>query len=175
MGWFNAGVQALADETILSGKVPPFIIVATDNLLSDPLANTVYLDVMPAVEKKYRVLSDLQYRSVAGGSLGGIRAYQLALNNPNTFATVALFGSGIVSGEEERVKDWLAEMDEPMRFFFNTGYEDPLMLEQAEQFVVILDEAGVSSTAVYTTGDHSYQYWITNMASYWEWVAEDWE
>ena len=176
MAWFTAGVQALADETILSGEMPPFLIVAADNAAAEPLAESVYQDVLPYVEEHYRALAEPKYRSVAGGSLGGIRAYRLALNYPGTFASAGIFGSGLVPGEAAQLQSWLEAMpaEQQPRFFFNCGWEDPLMLDQAEEMIEILDEAGIESTTVFSTGGHNYGYWISNMAEYWRWVAEDW-
>jgi enterochelin esterase family protein len=176
MAWFTAGVKELADETILSGEMPPFVIIAADNAAAEPMAETIYQDVLPYVESHYRVLADAQYRSVAGGSLGGIRAYRLALNNPGTFASVGIFGSGLIPGEEAQVQSWIDAIpaEQRPRFFFNCGREDPLMLAQAEAMIALLDETAVETTTVFTTGGHNYGYWVSNMTMYWQWVAEDW-
>lgn len=177
MAWLTAGVKELADETILSGEMPPFVMIAADNAAAEPFAESLYQDVLPYVESHYRVLAEAQYRAVAGGSLGGIRAYRLALNHPGTFASVGLFGSGLVPGEAAQVQSWLDATpdDQRPRFFFNCGWEDPLMLAQAEALIEVLDAAAVESTTVFSTGGHNYGYWVSNMAEYWEWMAEDWQ
>ena len=40
--WFNAGVREIADAMILSGKIAPFIIIATEEISSDSLAEIIY-------------------------------------------------------------------------------------------------------------------------------------
>jgi enterochelin esterase-like enzyme len=175
-GWFTAGLAALADETILSGQVPPFLIIATGNNDVDLLGEVVHTDLLPYIEANYRVLAERPYRAVAGGSLGGSRAYRLALNNPQTFASAAVFGNGLVPGDETQLLEWIESLtaEERPRFFFNTGLQDPYMLALAEEMIDILDETGLESTSIFTTGGHDYGYWISNMPAYWRWAAEDW-
>ena len=50
------------------------IVVATENIDNDPLAETIYNELMPLVEIQYSTMNDRQYRAVPGGSLGGVAA-----------------------------------------------------------------------------------------------------
>ena len=106
-GWFDAGLADLADEMILGNEIPPFVLIATGNNDTDLYGEVVYIDLLPYVENHYRVLADRPYRAVAGGSLGGSRAYRLALNNPETFASAGVFGNGLVPGEEAHMAEWI--------------------------------------------------------------------
>jgi enterochelin esterase-like enzyme len=38
------------------------------------MAETIYNELMPVVERQYPILDDRRYRAAAGGSLGGIAA-----------------------------------------------------------------------------------------------------
>jgi enterochelin esterase-like enzyme len=175
-GWFTAGLAELADEMMLGGEIPPFLIIVTGNNDVDLLGEVVHQDLLPYIEANYRVLAERSYRSVSGGSLGGSRAYRLALNNPETFASAGVFGNGLVPGDEAQLTAWIDSIaaDERPRFFFNTGLQDPYMLALAEEMIDILDETGVESTAIFTTGGHNLGYWLSNMPAYWRWAAEDW-
>jgi hypothetical protein len=48
------------------------------------------------------------------------------------------------------------------------------MLERAEVMVSYLDAAGLSSTTIFSEGEHNYGYWVSNFPAYLEWLAEDW-
>jgi enterochelin esterase-like enzyme len=165
------------DELILSGEVPPFLIVSTESTSSDPQGQIIVEELLPYVESEYRVWAERPYRAVAGASLGGIGAYRIVFQHPDLFATAGLFGSGLVSGEEAQLRSWLAAMPpaEQPRVFFNTGEQDPLMLTQAKAMIAILDEAGVPSTTLFSSGDHSFAYWIPNLPTYFKWMAEAWK
>ncbi|HBY06596.1 MAG TPA: hypothetical protein DEH22_01935, partial [Chloroflexi bacterium] len=121
-------------------------------------------------------LADRQHRAVAGASLGGSAAYRLAFQQADTFASAGMFGSGLVNGDEERVIDWLKGVSgaNKTRAFFNSGAQDPLMVERAQAMAEILDRAGVSYELIVDAGDHSYAYWGTHLGEYFRWAAQDW-
>lgn len=174
-GWFNAGVADLADDLILSGEIPPFILVGLDNTDNDMQGENFLLRVLPYVEANYRVIVDRQRRAVAGASQGGAPAYRLALQNPELFGSAALFGSGAIVGEEDQIETWLDTIApwQP-RIFFNTGFDDPYMLERAQALVGMLKKNGFKYQAVFTDGDHSYAYWVDNFDEYLTWLAAGW-
>ena len=54
-------------------------------------------DVIPLVEKHYRVLANRENRAVTGLSMGGGQAFTVGLKHLDTFAWVGQFSSGLVS------------------------------------------------------------------------------
>jgi S-formylglutathione hydrolase FrmB len=174
--WFNAGLADLADELILSRETSPFILVGLDNTDNDMQGENFLLRALPYIEANYRVNGDRQHRSLAGASQGGAPAYRLALQTPELFGSAALFGSGAIAGEEQQIQIWLDAIPSSRypRFFFNTGFGDPYMLERAQAFTTILDGWRVEYESVFTDGDHSYAYWVDNFDEYLAWLAAGW-
>jgi enterochelin esterase-like enzyme len=174
--WFAAGAAEVVDQLILNNEIPPFIIVTTENIDSDPQAETIYKELIPFVESHYPIAADRRYRAVAGGSLGGIAAYRLALQYPDTFASAGIFGAGAISGEEPQIRRWLSQMNDVnrTRVFMNSGEGDPFMLERARVMKSILDEAGVENELYVDEGGHHYTYWVPNFEMYLKWLAQDW-
>ncbi|RPJ23319.1 MAG: esterase family protein [Chloroflexi bacterium] len=174
--WFNPGLAEIVDGLILSGEIPPFIIVTTENTDSEPMADTIHNELIPIVESQYPILDDRRYRAVAGGSLGGIAAYRLAFQYPDQFASVGIFGAGAISGEEARINDWLAAMTDAnrTRVFMDTGDEDIFMLDRAQVMKAILDEAGIENQLHVGHGGHNYAYWVSNFEMYLKWMTKDW-
>lgn len=174
--WFAAGLPEEVDRLILAGEIPPLIIVTTENTDSDPLAETIYRELIPFVESRYPIADERRYRAVAGGSLGGIAAYRLAFQHPDTFSSAGLFGAGATSGEEAQIRLWLSEMNDAnrTRVFMNSGEGDPLMLERARAMKSILEEAGLENELYVDQGAHHYTYWVPNFERYLKWLAEGW-
>ena len=56
-------------------------------------------NVIPLVEKSYRVAKDANHRAIAGLSMGGNQALTIGLNNLSRFAYVAGFSSGGAGGK----------------------------------------------------------------------------
>jgi enterochelin esterase-like enzyme len=174
--WFAAGVAEVVDRLILRREIPPFLIVTTENIDFDPLAETIHQELIPSVEAQYPIAKDRRYRAVAGGSLGGIAAYRLAFQYPDTFASAGIFGAGAISGEETQIRSWLSQMNDANRprVFMNSGEADPFMLERARVMKSILDEAGVENQLYVDEGAHHYTYWVPNFEMYLKWMARNW-
>ena len=61
---------------------------------SEGFKNVLFNDIIPMVEKNYRVIADAQHRAYAGLSMGGMQAREITLANPEKFAYVGSFSSG---------------------------------------------------------------------------------
>jgi enterochelin esterase family protein len=57
-------------------------------------------DIIPMVEKNYRVIADTEHRAMAGLSMGGMQTHSITLANPTTFAYVGMFSGGTFNTEE---------------------------------------------------------------------------
>lgn len=57
-------------------------------------------DVIPMVEKNYRVIGDSQHRGMAGLSMGGMQTRGITLASPTTFAYVGMFSGGTFSVDD---------------------------------------------------------------------------
>ena len=57
-------------------------------------------DIIPMVEKNYRVIADTEHRAMAGLSMGGMQTHGITLNNPKTFAYVGIFSGGTIGADE---------------------------------------------------------------------------
>ncbi|NLV51890.1 MAG: esterase [Bacteroidales bacterium] len=57
-------------------------------------------DIIPMVEKNYRVIADTEHRAMAGLSMGGMQTRSITLANPTTFAYVGMFSGGTFNAEE---------------------------------------------------------------------------
>lgn len=174
--WLQAGLPEVVDRVILAGEIPPIILVTTENIETDPLADTIVNELVPHVESQYPIARDRRYRAVAGGSLGGIAAYRMAFRHPDIFSSAGIFGAGAISGEESQIREWLSQMNDAdrVRVFMNSGEQDPLMLERARVMEELLNEAGVENRLHVDEGRHQYADWVPNVELYLKWLATEW-
>lgn len=98
-GWVQFGeVLHIADKAINEGKATPMIIIMPDantgrrGYFNDPRGDWNYEDfffkeLVPFVEKKYRIKSDKRYRAIAGLSMGGGGSFVYALHHPEMFSS----------------------------------------------------------------------------------------
>jgi enterochelin esterase-like enzyme len=174
--WFNARAGDVADRMIVDNEVPPFIMVGLENVEGDLMASNFSENIFPYVEANYRILDGARYHAIGGGSMGGAPSYRMAFRFPGQFSSAALFGSGIILGEEERVRDWLKEIppDQMPRLFLNTGYQDDLLLPRAQELAAIVSEFGIEPYTIFSDGGHNYEYWVSNFREYLLWLASEW-
>jgi enterochelin esterase-like enzyme len=97
-GWVQFGeVQQIADKAILEGKSTAMIIVMPDaNTTRRGYFNSVkgdwkyedffFQELMPYVEKTYRIKSEKRYRAVSGLSMGGGGTLMYAMHHPELFS-----------------------------------------------------------------------------------------
>ena len=97
-GWVQFGeVLNITDKAIRDGIASPMIIVMPDantgrrGYFNDARGDWKYEDfffqeLMPHVEKTYRIKSEKRYRAVAGLSMGGGGSFMYALHRPDLFA-----------------------------------------------------------------------------------------
>ena len=120
-GWVQFGqVQHIADKTIDDGKAARMIIVMPDadtgkrGYFNDIEGNFNYEDfffneLIPHIEKTYRVRSERRYRAVAGLSMGGGGTIFYALHRPDLFAAAAPLSASTGSWTIEQLKSRLGE------------------------------------------------------------------
>src|SRR5690606_4344165 len=98
-GWIQFGeVLRIADRAILDGVATPMVIIMPDaNSGVRGYFNTIkgdwryedffFEELMPHVEKKYRIKGEKRFRAVAGLSMGGGGSFMYALHWPQLFSS----------------------------------------------------------------------------------------
>ena len=101
--WTSVGRAGfILDNLIAAKKAKPMIVVmpaghtrtAAGRTPPEEFTNDFVQDVMPYVEKNYRVLANRQNRAIAGLSMGGSQTLQIAIPHLDQFAYVACSAQG---------------------------------------------------------------------------------
>ncbi|MGE5498728.1 MAG: esterase [Syntrophothermus sp.] len=111
--WSQDGCAGTILENLIAGnKAVPMIIVMTNGMTdgswaggSTPeamtlLENELIGDVIPLIEKNFRVKEGSENRAIAGLSMGGGQAFVMGLHNQKKFAWIGEFSSGLLSAAE---------------------------------------------------------------------------
>jgi len=162
----------------LGGQVPAAAAQGMPGIGSgpDPFINDFQTDLMPYVEKNYRVLTDRQNRAIAGLSMGGNQTLNIAIPRLEKFAYVGVFSSGIISGArgtppaenvpfgEAWEKQNLAALDNAAAkrglnlFWFSTGKDDGL-IATTRNTVELLKKHGFKPVFIESEGAHTWLNW----------------
>ena len=105
--WIQFGnMLTLVDQSVVSGKFPAMIIVmpdGDDRLYmnkydgSYPYEDMFIQEMIPFIEKEYRIRSERQFRAISGLSMGGAGALKLAMTYPDLFVASASYSAAIRS------------------------------------------------------------------------------
>lgn len=171
--WSSYGQTAtIMDNLIATGKTKPMIVVmpnghttqaAARNILfasttpkaslmtelSLPYAlfpNSLLNDVIPFVEKTYRVIPDRKHRAIAGLSMGGALAAFTGLNNVDRFAWVASFSGALVLWPNAMVRTTLPPGSERHGLGAGQGLN---MIAVAEDFPLLDEEVNSQLRLLY--------------------------
>ena len=115
-GWVQFGeVQHIADKAIQEGKATAMIIVMPDaNTGKRGYFNDVnnewryedffFEELMPAVEKKYRIKAEKKFRAIAGLSMGGGGTFFYAMHRPELFSSACPLSASLRNATFEEFK-----------------------------------------------------------------------
>ncbi len=105
----KGGLQQIADRAIASGYIDPLIIIMPDAGMSyymnsvdgeSPYEDYFFQELVPYIERTYRVTSGKRYRSIAGFSMGGYGALLYAIHRPDLFNSCVALSPGIRTDEQ---------------------------------------------------------------------------
>ena len=88
-------------------------------------------DIIPMVEKEYRVIADAQHRALAGLSMGGMQTRRITIANPTTFAYVGQFSGGTISVEDVQGAAGFKQTNK-LVFMSSGSKENPRVMEAAD-------------------------------------------
>src|SRR6185295_11276452 len=108
--WTSAGrANFILDNLIAAKKAKPMIVVMTAGHTSqtqgnaggflsatDEFAKDFTSDVMPYIEKHYRVMTDRAHTAIAGLSMGGTQTLNIGIPHLDRFAYIGVFSSGLI-------------------------------------------------------------------------------
>ena len=123
---------------------------------SEGFKNVLFNDIIPMVEKNYRVIADPQHRAYAGLSMGGMQAREITLANPEKFAYVGSFSSGAWNVDQVKASEGFAK-NVKLLFMSGGGKENMGCVEAAKN---IKEQLGMNAVGYESPGTaHEWHTW----------------
>jgi enterochelin esterase family protein len=123
---------------------------------SEGFKNVLFNDIIPMVEKNYRVIADAKHRAYAGLSMGGMQAREITLANPDKFAYVGSFSSGAWNVDQVKNSDGFAKKVK-LLFMSGGGKENMGCVEAAKN---IKEQLGMNAVGYESPGTaHEWHTW----------------
>ena len=172
-GWTDVGkANFILDNLLAEKKALPMIIVMPwghaapygGSQSNNTATFQSYLigEVIPQVEKKYRVARGRENRAIVGLSMGGGHALQIGLSHLELFSAVGAFSSAVPGNFEGRFRSLLDDPDgtnkKLKQLWIGCGRQDPAF-ERNQKLSELLTAHKVRNTFHAAEGLHNFAVW----------------
>ena len=190
--WVSIGAaNVIADNLIADGKAKPMVIVmpfghaepsprvgrpatftARDN---GAFMRDLVDEILPLVQRAYRVSRRADDRAIAGFSMGGNQARQIGFSRLDMFRWIAVFSGGFSApgGEltaERLEQDFAGILDDPAttsaaQYSLSAadGADETRLVTQNKLFASVLASRGIRQTFLTIPGGHTWHVWRRNL------------
>jgi enterochelin esterase family protein len=170
-GWTTVGLtNRILDNLIADGKALPMLVVMPNGHAETGGNNTrafesdLLSDIIPLVEKNYRVKTGADNRAIVGLSMGGAQSFAIGMAHLDMFAYVCPFSMG--GGNANAVVTNLnpAEANSRLKLLWiGCGRQDSLF-SRSEQLCEQLKTKGIRHEWHPSEGAHSWPVWRKYLA-----------
>jgi enterochelin esterase-like enzyme len=187
-GWVMIGrANVILDNLIADRKAVPMIVVMPQghalqgpglgplvriagetSMFSDRFPRDLLDEVMPIVERNYRIRPDADHRAIAGLSMGGGQALSIGLSNLDRFHYVLGFSAAIGGqflNEQALLQQAVtnrAAINRLRLLWLSCGRQD-FLYEANRQFSEALKANSIKATYIETEGTHIWSVWRHNL------------
>ena len=123
-------------------------------------------DVIPFVEKRFRVLAAKDDRAIAGLSMGGGHTLAATNNNPGTFAYIGVFSSGPQAVDETFQKQLEAVKAGGVKFYWLGAGTTDMARDRTVTLSELVKKDGFPTTYREIPGRHYWFLWRDFLAHY---------
>jgi enterochelin esterase-like enzyme len=169
----------ILDNLIAEKRARPMVVVMLDGHAAvatgagGPQNNTVLFerdlleDVLPLVEKAYRLKSGAEHRGIVGLSMGGGQSLTIGLNHSDRFAWVGGFSASVPSRESVATAiDHADTTNGRLKLLWIACGKDDFLLRRNEDFIGLLKERNIRHAWRLTDGNHSWPVWRTYLGEF---------
>ncbi|MCB0645425.1 MAG: hypothetical protein KDC49_02095 [Saprospiraceae bacterium] len=190
--WVSRGrANYIIDNLIATGKAEPMIVVITNgdvNNVGAPLDKSAFVankdnsgigamaaglfekslvnDIVPYIERRYRVIADADHRAVTGFSMGGYQTQNITNANPGMFNYIGVMSMGLFSNvrpdgyeKEKHIAQLKAlQKSNPKVYWIGMGSDD-FLYKSGVELRKLYDELGFKYIYRENVGNHDWNSW----------------
>jgi len=187
--WTAVGrAHVILDNLLAHGKAKPMIVVMPlgygapeilapgspafrdANLMQrnmERFRQALLTEVIPQIEKAYRVSPDRRARAIAGLSMGAAESLFTGLNTLERFAWIGAFSSGGLSQDFDKTFPALdSKANAQLHLLWIACGTDDRFIGANRKFRESLKSKGIEHTDIETPGAHTWMVWRRNLAEF---------
>ena len=118
---------------------------------------SIVKDVIPYIEKQYRVTRNKDNRAIAGLSMGGGHTLAATNAHPETFSYIGVFSMGTRDDITDRLQ---AIKKAGLKYYYvGCGQADQICVEGSKNLDALLTKVGINHTFTFNAGGHTWANW----------------
>lgn len=188
--WTSLGrANYILDNLIAQGKAKPMIVVMTNgNAFQTSSLRTaanapvitretfmkyaglfeasLVKDVIPYIEKNYRVKASKESRAVAGLSMGGMHTITASIEYPEVFGYIGVFSSGIFQPSPDQEAKFMALKKAGTNKYWVACGKDDFVMESNKRLLDMLNKTGIKHEYFENAGGHTWANWRTYLSMF---------
>lgn len=189
--WISRGrANYILDNLIASGEVEPMIVVMPNGSVGQQAApndrssnNTTVSgnfeislinDIIPFIEKNYRVETDANNRALAGLSMGGLHVMNTFMAEPEMFAYINVMSSGWFIDNKEMYENGdkrLAEIAPTLNknvifLLFTQGGPEDIAYNNGAEMLKVFEKNNIEFEFSERSGGHSWNVWRKDLKDF---------
>ncbi|HEY1262666.1 MAG TPA: alpha/beta hydrolase-fold protein [Terriglobales bacterium] len=187
--WTTVGrANVILDNLIAEGKAKPMLLVmplgyGTPEIVSkgfgsldheklrqpnyDKFREALLTEVIPQIEKQYRVSKDRTARAIAGLSMGGTESLLTGLNTLDRFAWVGAFSSGGLPEDfEQKFPQLDSKANQQLKLLWVACGTDDSLITINRKFRDWLKSKNIEHVDIETPGAHTWMVWRRNLSAF---------
>lgn len=198
--WTSRGrANYILDNLIADGKAKPMIVVMPNGSIGQdaapnerakalkPMAGldmasmnsgqfekSLTSDIIPFVEKNYRVITDANHRALAGLSMGGLHVTNIFMANPEMFAYINVMSSGwFIQNKDmyekggKRLAEVAPVLKKTVKYLrFTQGGPEDIAYKNGMEMLKVFDKNGIKYEFSETSGGHSWNVWRKDLFNF---------
>jgi enterochelin esterase-like enzyme len=165
-GWTVVGrANLIADNLLASGAAKPMLIVMPNGSYprgeghENDFETDLLQQIVPLVEKHYRVAPGAANRAMAGLSMGGFQTLNAGVKHMDQFAWLGVFSAGARDTYGETHGAFLDKANEQLSLFWIGVGEDDALLPGEKALEALLNERHVKFSSHVSKGGHTWTNW----------------
>jgi enterochelin esterase-like enzyme len=166
--WIYQGkIQNILDNAINNGEILPMLVVLEninaynriDGKLTLPnhIDSVISSELVPYIDEHYHTIDSAKYRAIAGCSMGGEIAMDIALNNRDVFGNLGVFSLTSDFDTSQVLVDSIKSADFDL-FYLGTGNTDASW-SKVSSFNNMLTSNGISHSWDIQNGSYNWLAW----------------
>lgn len=179
----------ILDNLIAQGKAKPMIIVMTNgnafqtsSLRTAPntpeitretfmkyaglFETSLVKDVIPYIEKNYRVKATKDSRAIAGLSMGGMQTITASIEYPDVFGYIGVFSSGIFQPSPDQEAKFVALKKAGFKKYWVACGKDDFVMESNKRLLDMLKKTDIKHEYFENEGGHTWANWRTYLSMF---------